>query len=146
MSWLLYLVVLAIGGFGGYMLAKTRNPDTRVRELEDHLQSLQQKYDQYQDSVTQHFISSAQMINELSSHYREVHEHLRKGAETLCADSRRHGTSNPALAFEPLSSAHSKDSAFSHHSSPHAMEPPRDYATKSPDDKGTLDEEYGFRN
>lgn len=143
MSWLLYLIVFALGGFGGYMLAKTRNPDNRVRELEDHLHTLQHKYDSYQDAVTQHFISTAQMVNELSNHYREVHEHLRKGAETLSADNRRHGSNNPAQAFERLDAPQGKDILGT---GSHPMEPPRDYATKSPDDKGTLDEEYGFRH
>ncbi len=143
MSWLLYLIVFGLGGFGGYMLAKTRNPDTRVRELEDHLHALQHKYDHYQDSVTQHFVTTAQMVNELSNSYREVHEHLRHGAETLCADSRRHSTNNPAHAFERLDAPRDKNLPFIDHQ---AVEPPRDYAAKKPDDKGTLDEEYGFRN
>lgn len=144
MSWLLYLIVFALGGFGGYLLAKTRNPDNRVRELEDHLHALQHKYDHYQDAVTQHFISTAQMVNELSNQYREVHEHLRKGAETLSADNRRHSANNPAHAFERLDAAKDKDLPFIEHG--HVVEPPRDYAAKKPDDKGTLDEDYGFRN
>lgn len=142
MSWLLYLIMFALGGFGGYMLAKTRNPDNRVRELEEHLHTLQHKYDSYQEAVTQHFISTAQMVNTLSNQYREVHEHLRKGAESLSADNRRHGSNNPAGAFERLDAPREKDPFADLQ---HPVEPPRDYAAKSPDDPGTLDEEYGFR-
>ena len=57
MGWLLYLIIFALGGLGGWLLAKSRNPDTRLRELETHLTDLQGKYDHYQESVTQHFAS-----------------------------------------------------------------------------------------
>ena len=45
MGWLYYLIVFTLGGLAGYALARSRNPDTRVRELEEHLTSLQGKYD-----------------------------------------------------------------------------------------------------
>lgn len=143
MSWLLYLTVFVIGGFGGYILAKARNPDNRVRELEEHLRSLQGKFDHYQEAVTQHFVTTAQLANAVTQSYREMHEHLQRGAETLCADNRRHGSGNPALAFERLDTPRTLQGALvdEHYS----VEPPRDYATKKPTDRGTLDEEYGFR-
>lgn len=145
MSWLLYIVTLVIGGFAGYALAKARNPDNRVRELEEHLHALQGKYDHYQDAVTQHFVSTAQLVNNLTNSYREVHEHLQQGAESLCADSRRHGSSNPATAFEKLDAPKSKTLQGTLVDDHYTVEPPRDYATKSPSDKGMLHEDYGFR-
>lgn len=143
MNWLLYLIVFAVGGFGGYILAKARNPDTRVRELEEHLRSLQGKFDRYQESVTQHFVTTAQMVNVVTQGYRELHEHLQHGAETLCADNRRHGSSNPGLAFERLEAPRALQGALVEDH--YTVEPPRDYATKKPTDRGALDEEYGFR-
>lgn len=144
MSWLFYLIMFVAGGFGGYMLAKSRNPDTRVRELEEHLTSLQSKYDHYQDSVTQHFVSTAQLVNTLTNSYREVHEHLQRGADSLSADHRRHGSSNPGKAFEPLDAPRNTVTQMA--DGHYLVEPPRDYATKKPTDKGTLDEDYGFRD
>jgi len=149
MGWLLYLIVFAGGGLAGWLLAKSRNPDTRVRELEEHLTSLQEKYDRYQEDVTEHFSTTAQLVNALTTSYREVHQHLQQGAQTLCADTRRHGSSNPGNAFISLemprdSSGHATllhDDAYLA-----SLEPPRDYAAKKPSDKGTLDEDYGFRN
>ncbi len=146
MSWLLYIVTLVIGGFAGYALAKARNPDNRVRELEEHLHALQGKYDHYQDAVTQHFVSTAQLVNNLSNSYREVHEHLRQGAESLCADNRRHGSSNPANAFEKLDAPRGNTLQGALVDDHYTVEPPRDYATKQPTDKGTLHEDYGFRD
>lgn len=144
MSWLLYLIVLVVGGFGGYVLARARNPDTRVRELEEHLRSLQGKFDSYQESVTQHFVTTAQLANTLTQTYREMHEHLQRGAETLCADNRRHGGGNPAQAFERLDAPRALQGTLADDSYA-PLEPPRDYATKKPLERGTLDEGFGFR-
>jgi uncharacterized membrane-anchored protein YhcB (DUF1043 family) len=144
MSWLLYLIMFVAGGFTGYMLSKSRNPDTRVRELEEHLTSLQGKYDHYQDSVTQHFVSTAQLVNTLTSSYREVHDHLQRGAESLAADSRRQGSGNPGKAFTALTAAQNNISKME--DGHFLVEPPRDYAAKKPTEKGTLDEDYGFRD
>ncbi|HCT40508.1 MAG: DUF1043 family protein [Moraxellaceae bacterium] len=149
MGWLVYLIVFALGGLGGWLLAKSRNPDTRVRELEAHLTDLQGKYDHYQDSVTQHFATSAQLTNALTTSFRELHQHVQQGAQSLCSDSKRHGSSNPANAFISLDAPRNglghaallnDDSYLS------SVEPPRDYATKKPSDKGTLDEDFGFRD
>lgn len=148
MGWLFYLIVFVLGGLAGYALAKSRNPDTRVRELEEHLTSLQGKYDAYQDNVTRHFTTTAQLVNALTSSYRDVHDHLQQGASELCADSKRHGSSNPANAFTRLDAARDgsdQTALIDDHYIAH-LEPPRDYATKKPTDKGTLDEDFGFRD
>lgn len=146
MSWLLYIIVFGLGGFGGYALAKARNPDSRVRELEEHLHALQGKYDHYQESVTQHFVTTAQLVNNLTSSYREVHDHLQQGAASLCADNRRQGSNNPASAFDKLDAPRGNTLQGTLVDDHYAVEPPRDYATKKPSDKGTLDEDYGFRD
>lgn len=143
MGWLLYLIVFVVGGFGGYVLAKARNPDNRVRELEEHLRSLQGKFEQYQESVTQHFVTTAQLANAVTQSYRELHEHLQRNAEALCPDNRRHGSGNPALAFERLDAPRALQGTLVEDH--YTVEPPRDYATKKPTDRGALDEEYGFR-
>lgn len=142
MSWLLNLIVLIVGAFGGYVLAKSRNPDTRVRELEEHLRTLQGKLDHYQEAVTQHFVTTAQLVNGVTQGYRELHEHLQHGAENLCADNRRQG-GNPGHSFERLDAPRALQGTLVQDQ--HLMEPPRDYATKKPTERGALDEEYGFR-
>ena len=149
MGWLVYLIVFALGGLGGWLLARSRNPDTRVRELETHLTDLQGKYDHYQEAVTQHFATTAQLANALTTSFRELHQHMQVGAQNLCADSKRHGSSNPANAFISLEAPRNglghaallNDDAYLS-----SVEPPRDYATKKPSDKGTLDEDFGFRD
>ena len=150
MGWLLYIVILGVGGLVGFVIGKARNSDTRVRELEEHLKSLQMKYEHYQEAVTQHFSTTAQSVNNLTSAYREVHEQLVRGAQTLCADSKRHGSSNPAHAFLSLEAPRDQYSRqnpalLNDESFLASVEPPRDYATKKPDDKGMLDEDFGFK-
>lgn len=150
MGWLLYIVIFLLGGGVGFIVSRARNSDTRVRELEEHLKSLQGKYDHYQEAVTQHFSTSAQLVNNLTSSYREVHEHLVRGAQNLCADSKRHGESNPAHAFlslEPPRDPYSRQTPalLNDESYLASVQPPRDYALKKPEEKGTLDEDYGFK-
>jgi len=148
MEWLLYVLVFAIGVAAGYFLQFYRNSDNRVRELENHLKSLQGKYESYQETVTTHFSQSAQLVNNLTNAYREVHEHLQTGANELCADNKRHTSSNPASAFLGLATpkdAYPQPALLNDDKFLSAIEPPRDYAPKSPHDKGMLDEEYGLR-
>ncbi|WP_297920850.1 DUF1043 family protein [uncultured Agitococcus sp.] len=148
MEWLLYIGLIAIGFIGGYVFQIYRNSDSRVRDLESHLHDLQGKYESYQESVTSHFSHSAQLVNNLTNAYREVHEHLQKGAHELCADNKRHTSNNPATAFLGLEAtkesfpqaAGSYENKFLE-----PLEPPRDYAPKNANDKGMLDEEYGFK-
>jgi uncharacterized membrane-anchored protein YhcB (DUF1043 family) len=148
MVWLGYVAVFALGFGLGYAFLYYRNNDNRVRELENHLTALQGKYESYQQAVTGHFAQSAQLVNNLTTAYRDVHEHLQRGASDLCADNQRHSTNNPANAFIGLSApqetfphpAMLNDDKFLAN-----VMPPRDYATKSPDDKGTLDEEFGLK-
>lgn len=147
MEWLLYIIVFVVGAAAGYALHFYRNSDSRVRELETHLTSIQHKYEHYQQAVTEHFSQSAQLVNNLTNAYREVHEHLQKGANDLCADNKRHSSDNPAQSFLGLEASkdafpqpvRAKEAKFLD-----SVEPPRDYAPKSPSDKGMLDEDYGL--
>lgn len=148
MGWLLYILFFLIGGGVGFMVSRQGSSDSRVQELESHLKSLQAKYDHYQESVTQHFSTSAQLTNALTQSYRELHEHLTHGAQTLCSDSRRHTSANPANAFtsleRPAYSGSAQRGALDD-SMAASIAPPRDYADKSADDKGTLAEDYGLK-
>lgn len=146
MSWLVYIIVFAFGLLGGFLWGRNNNSESRARELELHLKSLQAKYDHYQESVTQHFSTSAQLTNALTQAYRELHGHLAHGAQTLCSDAKRHGNANPASAFLPLGTPTGNSRLAS--MDPNYLStvaPPRDYADKTPDDKGTLDEDYGLK-
>ncbi len=146
MTWLLAIVCLGLGTGIGYFIARRHPAEERIKELEAHLTALQAKYDHYQHKVTAHFSSTAQLMNSLTQHYRQVHDHLRQGADQLCMDTRKHSKENPGRAFTtlghgPMTSADSPvDPVYLA-----SVAPPRDYADKLPTDKGTLDDDYGLK-
>lgn len=152
MTVLLYLLVFLLGAAAGVFYVKKQTPDLRVKELETLLHDLQGRHERYQRSVSEHFEETASLVNELTQRYRDVHEHLVQGAQTLCDDPKRPRDENPARAFNNLEGPAVISSApvYAPYSrvEDHELvgfEPPRDYATKNPADKGTLDERFGFK-
>ena len=124
-STVFFFIGVAIGAY--YM--KRRTSDHRSHELEALLTDLQSRHENYQNDVRSHFEHSAQL---------------------LCNDPKRAREDNPANQFvglsgptpepqEPNPYAGIESGDFSYY------EPPRDYATKDPLDKGMLDERYGFK-
>lgn len=152
MSVLLYLLVFLLGAAAGVVYAKQQLPDHRVKELESLLHDLQGRHERYQRDVSEHFEETATLVNELTQRYRDVHDHLVQGATSLCDDPKRSREESPARAFISLT-PHREPAAAPVYSVYNRLddaelaqvEPPRDYATKSPSDKGTLDERFGFR-
>lgn len=148
MSVLGYLLVFLLGALAGVIFSKRQAPDRRVQELETLLQDLQMRHDRYQNEVSEHFSETAARFNELTQRYQEVHQHLVQGAQLLCDDPKRDKGSNPAKAFISLNTPEAREPhTYDQYADSDLMgyEPPRDYATKSPQDKGTLDERFGFK-
>lgn len=75
------LVGLIVGGWG----YRTFLADHRLRQLESEMASLQKEYSEYQVSVSNYFERTAILANQLTDSYRDMHDHLRKGAQTLSA-------------------------------------------------------------
>lgn len=142
-----YLLVFALGAAAGWFYARFRGGDERAQELEAHLRALQAKYDHYQESVTQHFTDTARLSNQLTQSWRELHEQLHRGADALCADNKRHSAQSPAHAFLPVGADVSRQQAhlLDDDTLLAQIHPPRDYATKQPDEQGTLSEHYGLK-
>jgi uncharacterized membrane-anchored protein YhcB (DUF1043 family) len=77
----------AVGIITGYLLAKSLPTSKRNQQhLEDQLREQQEKQQEYQHEVTQHFSETAQLLNQLTSSYQDVHQHLAKGAQMLTED------------------------------------------------------------
>ena len=85
---------------------------------------------QYRDKVEDHFLQTADLVNDMTQAYRSVHEHLSKGAQVLCSEVGR----KRAVA-KSLDSAPDKENS-------EPMAPPLDYA---PSAKGTLSEDFGLQ-
>lgn len=137
---LLALAALALGLVVGSLLTRTLHPHERERrELEEKLEKSQDQLKNYQHEVTEHFVQTSELINNLTQSYRDVHEHLATSAMRL---------TSPEVSRQLIEAGYGKLGA-SDHSIPATLsaelpDPPKDYAPKVPG--GVLSEEYGLRD
>lgn len=118
---------------GAWLINKLSPSQQNRKALEQHIQKLQRQQQDYQDQVNQHFSKTAELLNQMTESYRDVHNHLARSA----ADLTSHGISplqalpedRPVLQGEP-------------HRVP--AQQPLDYVPRSPGQKGALDEDYGL--
>jgi len=105
----------------------------RSREAQRQLDVMRQEQQHYRDQVSAHFQRTAELVNELTSNYRAVHNHLAQGARDLCPEA------GDALAHlpEPRPELGTDPSSL-------PLEPPRDYAPRDRSRPGALDEAYGL--
>ena len=128
--------ILIVGLLIGLLLGRRSSPgNQKYREVERKLDQVLQDKKAYEDDVVEHFSDTAKLLNNLTESYRDVHNHLARGAATLCqgegpvALERLQGTGDPAEIPPKLAD----------------VQPPLDYAPKSsPDEKGMLNEEFGL--
>ncbi len=131
---LIGLSCLALGLIIGFIMARTLHPKEKERkELEDQLKQSQERTKNYQQEVTEHFLKTSELVNNLSHSYRDVHEHLATGAMRL---------TNTEISRQMI------DAGFGRHENTNIIteetpEPPKDYAPKVPG--GILSEEYGLK-
>lgn len=120
----------------GLLFGRSMSPAAqRHRETERKLDQVLQDKKAYEDEVVEHFTDTAKLLNNLTERYRDVHNHLAKGASTLCQgrgpvslerlEDNRDGSEIPGQLAD--------------------IRPPLDYAPKtSPNEKGMLNEEFGI--
>ena len=133
------IAALAIGLALGWAAARTTgNRNVRQRRLAQQLDALQTEHTRYQAQVNEHFMETAELIRRLNDSYRDVHQHLAKGASKLCTESD---------ARQELEQAR-QDNQLAYQQQGEAddgVEPPRDYAPRNDNlDNGTLSEDYGL--
>jgi uncharacterized membrane-anchored protein YhcB (DUF1043 family) len=129
-------VLAILGLLLGYMLGRrTSTAAQKYREVERKLDQVLQDKKVYEDEVVEHFTETAKLLNNLTESYRDVHNHLAKGAGTLCQ------------GLGPVSLAQLENSRTSTEIPADLadIQPPLDYAPKtSPSEKGMLNEEFGL--
>ena len=130
------LFCLAIGAsLGAFALYLFRH-QVLGRDLEQRLHQAESELQAYQRNVAEHFAQTSELVNNLTQAYREVHEHLAEGALKLAT---------PAISRQIIDSANSGLSSNTKaYISEQRIEPPRDWAPKTPGSKGALSEEYGL--
>ena len=130
------VALLVLGLIIGLLSGRRMSPGSqKYREVERRLDQVLQDKKAYEDEVAGHFSDTAKLLNNLTDSYRDVHQHLARGANALCQGQ-------GPLPLDPPSS--SPDPA----EIPPIlaeMKQPLDYAPKtSPDEKGMLNEEFGL--
>lgn len=125
-----------VGALLGWAVSRRATDDAKKnRELALKLDQVMQDKKAYEDDVVEHFTQTAQMLNGLTESYREVHNHIAQGASSLCQGA------GPL----PLERAGNNGEAAEIPGKLATTQPPLDYAPKtSPDEKGMLNEEFGF--
>lgn len=87
---------------------------------------------QYRAEIDNHFLKTAELVNQMTSSYRAVHEHLSGGARQLCSETGRRLAASKAL-----------DDSFPGKADKTLAEQPLDYA---PSAQGTLAEDFGLKS
>jgi len=78
------LTGILLGSIITYLLV-ARNRKTHELQLE--LNQLTERFTEYRDQVTQHFMRTSELVQEMTRSYRDVYEHLASGAQNLCGDT-----------------------------------------------------------
>jgi uncharacterized membrane-anchored protein YhcB (DUF1043 family) len=127
---------LIIGlGLGLLLGQRSSTAGQKHREVERKLDQVLQDKKAYEDEVVEHFSDTARLLNTLTQSYRDVHNHLARGAEDLC-----HGNGPVAIGQDAAQRDPAEIPAkFAN------VQQPLDYAPKtSPDEKGMLSEGFGI--
>ncbi|MFJ7884197.1 YhcB family protein [Pseudomonas sp. NPDC096917] len=136
--WLLPTLALVAGVAIGFLIARLL-PNAAPSRTQRQLDDIQERFDNYQSEVVTHFNSTATLVKKLTQSYQEVQDHLAEGANQLALDEQTR---------QRLLAALHSDAPQPHRerlTPPHSAEPPKDYAPKTPDAPGMLDEHYGLK-
>lgn len=126
-------LALVFGVAAGAVAARFWLRPSQQKQLETRLHTTEQEMQSYQHAVAKHFIETSSRIEDLTRSYKALHEHLAQGAGALASreislnlvEAGAHKVSqSPARAEESL------------------IEPPRDWAPKTPGQRGALSEDY----
>ncbi|KJK01667.1 YhcB family protein [Pseudomonas sp. BGr12] len=138
-TWLLPLLALIVGVGIGFLIARLL-PNAAPNKLQRQVDDMQDRFDSYQREVVTHFSTSASLMKKLTQSYQDVQEHLSEGAERLALDEQTKQRLLAALHADEYPERRERLTP------PANNEAPRDYAPKTGDGPGTLDETYGLKS
>lgn len=149
-QWMIGLLGFAAGiAVGALIYHFTRSDEGAHSQMAEQVEQLEAEQQEYREEVAQHFARTADLVNQLTESYRDVHAHLSQGAQTLCdgnealRDQLQNSLAN-RLIVEPESEPEPEEKPAKKSSG--SVEPPKDYAPKSdPKGQGTLSEDYGLK-
>ncbi len=86
--WSIGLISFAFGIAAGYAINYFLNTDsTRSEELARELDQLREETEQYRGEVAEHFQRTSELVQEMTSSYKNVYEHLASSSAKLCGDA-----------------------------------------------------------
>ena len=145
--WLISVAALVVGAIIGFLFGRSGAGNSRQAELAEQLENAKNELESYKADVSSHFEKTAELVNNLTHSYKDVHEHLAGGAQSLCqpgtVDLALEPSLQPKLEETTESPAATDTSVDEGPETP--AEPPRDYAPKEPDEEGTLSETFGLK-
>lgn len=142
--WIATAIALAVGIVVGIVLTQIsrRVSGGSSSSSQAQLESLQLRFEEYQQEVAAHFKTTANLAGRLNRSYQDIQEHLTHGALELAPDDMTRQRLLAALEQDaPIAPGTRKhnEGAFD------SLEPPRDYAPKDGGTPGTLSENYGIK-
>lgn len=135
MIWLTGIVCLVVGVVAGFFLAPrvSSSSPSKIEQLETKIQELQRHHADYRDHVSEHFSATADLVQNMTESYRDVYQHLSRGAQDLC---------NEEVAVKLLPPA---DHSMFSGTDGNSIEPPKDYAPRRDGNQsGALSEGFGL--
>lgn len=145
--WLISVAALFVGALIGYLMGRAGGGNNQA-EIAAQLEDTKKELEEYKSEVTTHFEKTAELVNNLTSSYKDVHEHLASGAQGLCQpgaiEMALESPVQPKLTESTEEQPEETEQAEAAEK-PETPEPPRDYAPKSPDEEGTLSETFGLK-
>lgn len=138
-AWLLPAITLVAGIAIGFLIARLA-PNAAPGRTQRQLDEIQERFDAYQSEVVTHFNTTANLVKKLTQSHQDVQAHLSEGANKLALDE--------LTRQRLLASLHAEEGGERRErlKSPAHQEMPKDYAPKSADVPGMLDESYGLKN
>lgn len=125
------ITTFIIGGLLSLLLTRSfSSSEQKTRTLESRLEEAEHSLANYQQEVTEHFAETAQLVNNLTQNYKEVHEHLAGSALKLA---------NVDISRQLLST-NPDDDGSELNINEDTFQPPKDWAPS----EGTLSEDYGL--
>ncbi|WNZ55373.1 YhcB family protein [Microbulbifer sp. ANSA003] len=124
---------MTLGAFLAFLAVRGRTSVERSEELEQRLREANNKLEDFQLQVNDHFDQTSQLVHNLTESYKEVHEYLSNSALRL---------SSQDIGRQMLKAGSGK--LKDNDEKLQDIEPPRDWAPKEPGAKGTLAEDYGL--
>src|SRR5690554_1396923 len=117
------LAALVVGIVIGVLVGRSgRGSALRQRRAAQQMDELRSEYTRYQAQVNEHFMESAHLLRRFNDAYRDVNQHMARGANRLCNDD------------EWMEEIGQDSSGRLGHAEAEPSEPPRDYAPKSDPD------------